>query len=302
MFENLFSVFLFFSLGYVSRKVGFFSEKDAQILINFILYISFPALVIYNVYHIQFYSDILFVLLTGWLTIIFSIFLSFVIGKLLKLDKKSLASFVMMSSFGNTSFLGFPYQMAFFGEEGIRYAVIFDQLASFLPVVLLSPFILAYGTGKGAKIDLKKVITFPPFIALVFSFFIRFSGVYIPEYVLGSLNLLGMTVIPLALFSVGVNLKFSSIGKFKVPIFLVLFIKMLFVPVIVVFLLKILGVELNIVWKSGILEIAMPPMVLASILVIGANLNREIATGSVALGIIISFLTVPFIIFLVERL
>lgn len=300
MFENLFSVILFFSLGYFSRKVGLFDEKDSNSLINFILYISFPALVIYNVYYLEFDLDIIYVLITGWLVIIFSIFFSFITGKILHLDKKSLASFVMMSSFGNTSFLGFPYQTAFFGEEGLRYAVVFDQIASFLPVTFLSPFILAYGSGKKAGIDFKKVITFPPFLALVFAFFIKFTGFPIPTFVLDSLNLLGMTVIPLALFSVGLNLRFSSVSKHKITIGMVLLIKMILVPVSLIFLLKLLGVQINIIWKSGILEISMPPMVLASILVIGAGLNREIAVGSVAIGIILSFITVPFIISLIS--
>ncbi|NPA52145.1 MAG: AEC family transporter [Aquificae bacterium] len=296
MIENLFSVVLFFSLGYISRKFGLFDEKSAKTLIDFILYISFPALVIYNVYHLELGSDVLFLVITGWLVIIFSIILSFFVGRLLKLDRKSLASFVMMSSFGNTSFLGFPYQMAFFGEEGLRYAVIFDQLASFLPVTFLSPFILAYGSGEHPKIDIKRVITFPPFIALIGAFFIKFLGVYIPDFVLGSLNSLGFTVIPLALFSVGINLKFSSVSRYKHVIGVILFIKMIFVPVALIFILNLLGVQMDIVWKSGILEISMPPMVLASILVIGAGLNREIAVGSVAIGIILSFFTVPLII------
>ncbi len=300
MIENLFSVILFFSLGYFSRKAGLFDEKSAKTLIDFILYIAFPALVIYNVYHLEFTIDIIYLLITGWLVVIFSIFFSFVVGKFLKLDKESLASFIMMSSFGNTSFLGFPYQMAFFGEEGLRYAVIFDQLASFLPVTFLSPFIIAYGSGKRSGIDIKKVVTFPPFVALLFAFFIKFINLHIPDFVLGSLNTLGLTVIPVALFSVGINLRFSSLAGYKTVIAIVLFIKMILIPVGLVLLLKLSGVEINIIWKSGVLEIAMPPMVLASILVIGAGLNKEIAVGSVAIGIILSFVTVPFVISLLE--
>ncbi len=302
MIENLFSVVLYFSLGYISRKLNLFNENSSKVLIDFILYISFPALVVYNVYHLKIELDVLYVLLTGWLVVLFSVVFSFSIGKLIGLDKNRLAAFTMMSTFGNTSFLGFPYQLAFFGEEGLRYAVVFDQLASFLPVTFLSPFILAYGSGKKSGIDIKKVLTFPPFVALVFSFLMKFSGISVPEFVLSSLNLLGLTVIPLALFSVGVNLRFSNMKKEKVTIFLVLLIKMVLVPTGLVFLLKFLGVEFNTVWKSGIVEIAMPPMVLASILVMGAGLNRDIATGSVAIGIIVSFVTVPFVVFIMNNL
>ncbi|NPA53822.1 MAG: AEC family transporter [Aquificae bacterium] len=301
MLENLFSVILYFSLGYFSRKKGIFKEDASDILIKFIIYFSFPALVIYNIYHLKVDSSIFFIVFTGWAVVIFSIFLSFFVGKLLRFNKATHASFIMMATFGNTSFLGFPFQLAFFGEEGLRYAVIFDQLASFLPVSLLSPFILAYGQGsKTISIDWKKIITFPPFVTLVFAFLIKpfFS---IPEFVLNALHTLGMTVIPLALFSVGFNLRFSAVRERLRDVLIVLFIKMIFVPFVVVLVLVFLGIEFTLPVKSTLLEIAMPPMVLASIFVIGAKLDKDLAVSSVGLGIIASFITVPIFVWIINH-
>ncbi|MDQ7055398.1 MAG: AEC family transporter [Persephonella sp.] len=148
MVENLFSVVLFFSFGYLFRKSGIFRENDADVLIKFIIYVSFPALVVYNIYHLQISSSVFWIVVSGWAVIIFSIILSFLAGRLLHLSRPALASFVMMSSFGNTSFLGFPFQLALLGEEGLRYAVIFDQLASFYLFLYCLLFILSYGQGK----------------------------------------------------------------------------------------------------------------------------------------------------------
>jgi len=217
----------------------------------------------------------------------------------MRLNRVTLASFVMMASFGNTSFLGFPFQIALLREEGLRYAVVFDQLASFLPVSLISPFILSFGqSSEKIGIDIKKVLTFPPFIALLGAFLIK--NIYIPEFVLGSLKMLGMTVIPLALFSVGINLRFSKVrGRLK-DIIAVISIKMLMIPVLTVLVLYILSVNPDTEWLSFIIEISMPPMVLASILVIGAGLDRDLAVSSVGIGIIISFITVPLIFYITK--
>lgn len=297
MFENLFSVVLFFSLGYFARKRGILDETGSDILIRFIIYFAFPALVIYNVYHLDIKPQFFAVLLSGWAVILFSIGLSFFAGRVMGMDRKTLASFVMMSSFGNTSFLGFPFQMALLGEEGLRYAVVFDQLASFLPVSLLSPFILAYGKAEGGvSIDIKKVVTFPPFVAIVTGFLLK--QFYIPEFVLGSLKTLGMTVIPLALFAVGMNLRFSKVKQRLRDVSAVIFIKMVFVPALFIAVLFFAGVEMDVMWKSAVIEIAMPPMVLASIFVIGAGLDKDLAVSSVGAGIIMSFITVPAIFYL----
>ncbi len=301
MLENLFSVILYFSLGYFSRKKELFKEEASDIFIKFIIYFSFPALVIYNIYHLKVDKSVIFIVATGWGVILFSIFFSFFVGKALKMNRATHASFIMMSTFGNTSFLGFPFQMAFFGEEGLRYAVVFDQLASFLPVSLLSPFILAYGQdAKKVNIDLKKVITFPPFITLILGFLLK-PVVYIPDFVLNALHTLGMTVIPLALFSVGFNLRFSAVKERFKDVSLVLFIKMVFVPFLVTAFIIFIGIDLNLAVKSTILEICMPPMVLASIFVIGAKLDKDLAVSSVGLGILVSFITVPLFVWILGK-
>ena len=302
MLENLFSVVLFFSLGYIGRKSKvFYGYSDASdVIIKFIIYFSFPALVIYNVYRTKISPDIIYMVLSGWGVIFFSIFLSFFVGKLLNMNKATLATFVMMSTFGNTSFLGFPFQLAFNGEEGLKYAVIFDQLASFLPVSLLSSFILAYGKEtKKTKIDWKKIIFFPPFITLITAFTLK-PFISIPEFVMESLHTLGMTVIPLALFAVGYNLRFSSVKNRIKDVSLVLFIKMLLIPVLFVFTLKFLGIPINTIWKSAVVEISMPPMVLASIFVMEAKLDKDLAVSSVGVGIVMSFISVPFIIWILN--
>jgi hypothetical protein len=297
--ENLFQVILFFSAGYFSRKSKILEEETAHYLIKFIIYISFPALVIYNVYYLHLNLEILNMIVAGWIVILFSIVFSFFVGQLLKLDKKSHAAFIMMATFGNTSFLGFPFVNALLGEENLKYAVVFDQLASFLPLSLLSGFILSYGSGKSKKFDIKKVLTFPPFIALVFGLVVSHL-VNIPEFVLISLKNLGDTVIPLALFSIGMNFRFSGvIGNLKNSL-VVLFIKMIFVPVIFLGILKIFTNDLSMIWKTTIIEISMPPMVLASVLVINEKLDKELAVSSVGVGIIISFITVPFIFKLIS--
>ncbi|WP_457644705.1 AEC family transporter [Persephonella sp.] len=301
MLESLFSVILFFVSGYISRKLRIFDERSADTLIKFIIYFAFPALVIYNVYYLDIKRSFILVILGGWLVIIFSIAVSYIVGRLMRLNRVTLASFMMMASFGNTSFLGFPFQLALLGEDGLRYAVVFDQLASFLPVSLISPFILSFGqSSEKVGIDIKKVVTFPPFIALLGAFLIK--NIHIPEFVLGSLKMLGMTVIPLALFSVGINLRFSKVKDRMKDIIAVISIKMLLVPVLTVLILYVFSVNASTEWLSFIIEISMPPMVLASILVIGAGLDRDLAVSSVGIGIIISFITVPLMVYITKNL
>ncbi len=96
------------------------------------------------------------------------------------------------------------------------------------------------------------------------------------------------------------NLRFSSLKQEIKLVSLVLFIKMVFVPLLLLFILAFIGTNLDLPWKVGILEIAMPPMVLASIFVINANLAKDLAVSSVGAGILLSFITIPLIYYLIS--
>ncbi|MDQ7055399.1 MAG: AEC family transporter [Persephonella sp.] len=128
------------------------------------------------------------------------------------------------------------------------------------------------------------------------------KGFPVPEFVLGSLKTIGMTVIPLALFSVGVNLRFSKVKDRLRDVSAVILIKMVIAPAVFILILLFAGVSIDTPYLSAVIEVSMPPMVLASILVIGAGLDRDLAVSSVGTGIIFSFLSVPALFFMVRLL
>lgn len=296
---NLFEIFIFFFLGYLSVRLNLFPESYSKAYTDFIINIGFPALVFYNIYHLDFSPDIGFIVFLGYIAILISLFLSFFAGKALNLSRKTQASFMILSSFGNTGFLGYPFIVALHGEEALKYAVIFDQLAMFLPIYLIAPVIISYGLGEGSfRIDIKKFLLFPPFVALVLGVFTK--GAYVPPLFLDISQTLGKTVIPLIMFSVGMNIKVSSLWSRLRDISAVLIIKNLLTPLIVLLILVLSGYSLILPLQVAIIEMAMPPMVLASIFIINANLDKELAVSSVATGIVLSFISVPAIYYLTQ--
>ncbi len=293
MIENILYLFTIFALGIILKKRF---EKNIDALIDFIVYVSLPALVFSHIYRLSIDSSIVLIILFGWAVIIFSIMLSATVGKFLKLPKKSLLTFIMVSSFGNTAFLGYPYIQTLIGDEGLGYAVIFDNLASFLPVVTLGTFIISF-ENKTSKLDIKKILTSPAFLALIAALLAK--SVNISETILSICDSLGSTITPLALFAVGVKIDFSKLKSIKYPILFSLFIKMILVPLLAIFVWQ-LFFEIDIKAKAALLEIAMPPMVLASIMVMKAKLDSDLAVASVGLGVVLSFVTVPMIYWILD--
>ena len=66
----------------------------------------------------------------------------------MRLSRVTLATFMIMATFGNTSFIGFSYIDAFYGQDFIVYGLIYDIFGSFLLLVSIGMFIITWGKGK----------------------------------------------------------------------------------------------------------------------------------------------------------
>ena len=104
MLDPVLPIAVFLLIGYLFKV--FFQDNSKQ-LVDFIIYFSLPAIVFSKIYPLDLNLNILWLILMFNAIIFANLFLSYLIGKLLKLNRISLATFMIMATFGNTSFIGF---------------------------------------------------------------------------------------------------------------------------------------------------------------------------------------------------
>ena len=183
---------------------------------------------------------------------------------------------------------------AFFCENAISYAMVYDQVGSFLGLAVYGSFILAfYGTGGSrptVKSVIKKIITFPPFIALITAIFLR--PIEYPPAFTKLLQILSSTLVPLVMTAVGfqLTLKLNKEAAFQLGLGLIL--KLIIIPAAALVFCKMTGLEGDAV-RITIFEAAMPPMISAGALAIVADLSPALASAMSGFGIIVSFATLP---------
>ena len=287
LYERLLFIVIIIGFAYFLKKLKVFNENDSQTFVNYVIYFALPLTIIKNFSTIEFENNLIHIPIFAWISIILGLFFSYLLGQFLSLPQDSLKAFMLISSFGNTAFLGYPFSYALFGEEGLTYAIIFDQLGSFTLVITLGLFI-AIG-----KFNLKELITFPPFIALCLSLFLR--NVSLPEFLDYFLRVSSASLIPVILFSLG--LRSEPVKSFSSPKVLIsaLFIKMFLVPLNILILLKIFSLEGRI-YEVVLLESGMPPMVFAGVLALKYKLDFRLAFSAITIGIPLSFVTVPILL------
>lgn len=296
MLDPVLPIALYLAFGYLFK---IFIKDNSKELVDFVIYFSLPAMVFVKIYPLTLDLKILNLICMFNTIILANLLLAFGVGKLFKLDKKTLATFMIVATFGNTSFIGFSYIDAFYGQDFVVYALIYDLFGSFLLVVSLGVFIINWGSGESVKIKtvFKSVLFFPPIVMFFITVLAKFLP--IPHFMMNTAQTIGATLVPLAMIAIGMKLEIKNIFyKFKITS-LALFLKMIAMPIIVMILFSVFY-SLNDTWsKVTILEVAMPPMTTAVILAIKGGLDERLAINALVIGVIASLATVTgFYLFL----
>jgi len=291
--DNLALLVLCFTAGFLAKKTKRLPEETPAVLNGFIINLSLPAITFLFLHEMPFSLKLVYPVIMPW--IVFTAAFIFFKGlqKPLNLSNGTTGCLILVAGLGNTSFVGLPMITAYYGAEYVGIGILCDQPGSFLVLSTLGLIVAAThseGTISASGV-LKKILTFPPFQAVILG--LLFRPVPIPEWSIGMMEGLGATITPLAMVSVGYQLKFVTSDKLLSRLSLGLFFKLILAPSLIyfiyIFILKASGTEIQVT----VFESAMGPMITAGIIAIQYNLNKNLATMLMGVGIPVSFFTLP---------
>jgi len=289
--ENFALIFSAIFIGYLIGKKEIFAANTPLILNQFILYISAPALVLLKVPQLSFSLEVLIPVFIAWIVMSISAIVIFYLSKLFKFSKEITGSLMLVGVLGNTTYLGIPIVEAYFGSDALGYVMMYDQLGTFIALSTYGTFISVYYSST-SEVDKKalflKMLSFPPFIALILALFLMGNNLH--PVVLSVLSSLASTIVPLALVAVGLQLKFKLPSHELKPFGVALGIKLLFAPLIALILCSIFGWD-SMAAKVSIMESSMAPMITAAAIASMAGLAPRLSSAIVGYGILISFIT-----------
>lgn len=210
-----------------------------------------------------------------------------VFGNKISPDQQTQTALLLTAGLGNTSFIGFPLTEAYLGREGLRIAVISDQV-NFIALScfgVMAALKAAHSPGSEKKGLLKTLLRFPPFSAFLAALILpRFLSL---DPVVPLLTRLGNTLVPLALFSVGLQIHASDWRRELKCLSAGLAYKLVIAPAIIFAAAVILNVR-GIPAQASILEAAMAPMITSAILASEHGLNPRLSNLMVSIGTVLS--------------
>lgn len=300
---NFIIIFICFILGVSLKHIQRFPRTSGLSINLFVIYVSLPALILLKfpmlLKNLEVSGNWWVPISMSWLTFFIAWIIIALIGKRLNWSSPKIGALILTTGLGNTSFVGFPLLEAVIGKEAIPIGILADQPGSFLIVSSLGIFVAATYSGGITSINyiLKKVISFPPFIALVLSIFWTIFNIPYYDFFSGALDKISQTLVPLALFAVGfqTNFNWKIMAKRKWPLLLGLSLRLFIFPVFFyIFYRHVIGVN-DLYLQVTVLEAAMATQITSAVVATEFNLDAEIANLMVGLSIPISLLTVPLL-------
>jgi predicted permease len=290
---NILLLFLCLAAGVALRASGRVPDNAHQAINGVIINIALPALTLLQIHGIRLHRDLLFPILMPWLMFAGVSTGIWLVARKVRLAIATTGALILTAGLANTSFVGVPMIESFYGSSYMSIGLLIDQLGTYLVLSTLGITIACLcsrGTASVSEIA-RRVATFPPLIALVLALLLM--PITYPPIVNDILQRLGNMLAPLALVSVGLQLRLGVLRGRLSPLMLGLGVKLLLAPLLLAIVyLELLGQTGNLA-RVTLFESAMGPQIGGAIVATQYGLDPPLVTLMVGIGSVIAFVTLP---------
>lgn len=289
--SNIAVVIIALIIGLLLQRTKRFPDNAASTLNLYVIYVALPALILAEIPRLSFSHEALIPVVAAWAIMLFSAVLTWCTARLMKWSRALTGALMLLVPLGNTGFVGIPLIEAHLGSKAIPYAILYDQLGTFVALNTYGIVVACYyssGSTSAAKI-LRSILIFPPFIALILAF--ATSAFIYPEWLATALVRISSTLVPVVMVAVGLQWRLTLSPEHLSPLVVGLLYILLVSPAIAYLGLWLFDIE-GLVSQVVILEAAMPAMISAGVLAISHNLVPRFASSLVGYSLLIGLVSV----------
>ena len=226
--------------------------------------------------------------------------LSFLLGRLLRLPRRSLGVFVVMCSMSNTMFIGYAMCYELFGEESVPYIMLFYLVSTmFTQVVGLSVIRWAGESQHPSPRERLRFLTSPAVLGVAAGFTLVLLGWPLPSLVRSYMGYMNGLVSPLALVLTGkiihdIGLRSLRLDRNAV---LMLLFRFVLAPGMVLLACSLLDVT-GLARSVFVIEAAMPVVTVTVVAAAEYGADERLAAQGAAVSTIACFFVIPILMLL----
>ncbi|HBY07180.1 MAG TPA: hypothetical protein DEH22_05120 [Chloroflexi bacterium] len=292
--NNLLPILLVAGVGYLAGK---WLKIEARSISRVVFYIFSPCLIFDLLTTSQLSNgDILRMVAFAASSILAVGALTYLLGRLMRLNRKMLAAVMVSTVALNAGNYGLSLNLFAFGEEALAYASLFFVTSA---IITYTVGVLIASMGKsGLGTALKGLTKVPTVYAVTLALLFISLGWELPLPLSRSVSLLSDASIPGMLIVLGLQLQNNHNSRNFGALSLANGMRLLAGPIVGLFLAGVFQLQ-GMAFNAGVLESSMPTAVLSIILATEFDVEPAFVTTAVFTSTILSPLTLtPLLLFL----
>ncbi|MCI8373467.1 MAG: AEC family transporter [Lachnospiraceae bacterium] len=297
--NQIFIMFIIILLAVAMYKAKLVDGDGSRVLSNILMYLINPC-IIFCSYQKEFDEKLVRGLLISFVLAVIGHIISILTAQIFIRGRGvDLINERMAVIYSNCSFLAIPLVERIYGLEGVFYLTAYITIFN---ILIWTHGILFMG-GKEYRKEAVKALYSPAILTIVIGLVFYFTGIRLPSIVMEPLESISKMNTPVAMIIAGiciaqVDVK-KTLGKWR--IYLVSFLKLIFVPLCLILLAKpFLGS--GIVCGVSVIAAASPVATMCMIFAIRFHKDSQYASELFAISTLLSMGTIPLVLYLLEMI
>ena len=293
----IFPIFVLISVGFIAQKKF---QMDVRTFSKLNMYIFVPAIIFSNIYKTQVTWQLFLTILIYLLVFfVFMFALGMAIAHILNYPRGIRNAFTNSILFFNSGNYGVPVaEIAFQSNPLATTAQIFIMVIQ--TVLMNTVGVFQSSSGKqDNKQALKNALMMPAVYVLILVASIKTLGIVVPQFLMVPLENLARGFIPVALLTLGVQLADVKISTRVKDMLISSSIRLVLAPILGFMFVNFMGVE-GLLAKVLILGVATPTAVNIAVIAREFDNEPEYASQIVFVSTLLSVITIPLLILLLE--
>jgi predicted permease len=286
-------VLVMLALGALFGRLRLLPDGAAESLNMVVLHVCLPAAVLIYVPRLHWDPALAGLVIIPWLLTGVAVLLVLALGRWWRFRRDEAAVLMLCVALGNTSFIGYPMVQALLGDAALPYAVVYDQLGTFLLLSTFGLYVVARQAGDApptARTMALRMLRFPPLWALLIA--LVAMPAQPPMWLATMLQRLADALLPLAILAVGLSIRLRLPRDELAPLAVGLGLKLLVMPLLALVAVLAMGMA-SPARDVAVLESGMPAMISAAALAGAHGLAPRLAAALVGYGILLAMVTLP---------
>lgn len=290
MFETLFAiiapVLICAAIGYGWARAG--RPYNTEMVTHLVSTVGVPCLVFTTLVNVDIDLDALAKMAGATFAAIFA--MGVIGGVILKMWGQSYRAYLPALVFPNTGNMGLPLALLAFGDEGMALAV------AYFTVCIIFQFTVGVAVSSGVTSPMA-LMRVPTIYAMIIALVFKVTQTAVPAWAGNTIEILSGFTIPLMLITLGISLQQLKIGEMGKSLILAM-VRLLMGFAVGLALAEIFGFD-GAMKGVLILQSTLPVAVFNYLFAARYQTDPETVAGAVVLSTVLSFATLPVLMWFV---